>query len=135
MRWKYVLPTLYLALALYAWIDFTRTAHDGLANLGLMLVTLPVTALGLVIADKDINQIPRFHAEAVLAACAPRCEIVMRLPEGGHGAMLSPMPPLEPGSVAQRLLSDPPDFDRGRLVPELNARIADFFVRTLTAAP
>jgi hypothetical protein len=49
MRWTYVLPALYLALALYAWIDFTRTAQDGLANLGLMLVTLPVTALGLLL--------------------------------------------------------------------------------------
>jgi len=94
----------------------------------------PATALGLVIADKDVNQVPRFHADAILAACAPRCEVVMRLPEGGHGAMLSPMPPLEPGSVAHRLLSDPPDFDRARLVPALNARIADFFVRTLGTA-
>jgi hypothetical protein len=49
----------------------------------------PQTALGLVIAGKDINQVPRFHAEAILAACEPRCEVVMRLPEGGHGAMLS----------------------------------------------
>jgi hypothetical protein len=40
---------LYVAFALYAWIDFTRTAHDGLANLGLMLVTLPVTAVGLLL--------------------------------------------------------------------------------------
>ena len=94
----------------------------------------PVTALGLVIAEKDINQVPRFHAEAILAACQPRCEVVMRLPEGGHGSMLSPMPPLEPGSVAQRLLSDPKDFDRGRVVPALNSRIADFFLRTLAPA-
>jgi len=91
----------------------------------------PATALGLVIAEKDVNQIPRFHAEAVLAACEPRCETVVRLAEGGHGAMLSPMPPLETGSVAQRLLSDPHNFDRGRDVPMLNARIADFFLRTL----
>ena len=49
--------------------------------------------------------------------------------------MLSPMPPLDAGSVAQRLLSDPPGFDRGRLVPALNARIADFFLRTLAPVP
>ena len=91
----------------------------------------PAAALGLVIADKDVNQVPRFHAEAILAACEPRCEVVMRLPEGGHSAMLSPMPPLQAGSVAQRLLSDPPHFDRGRLVPLLNSRIADYFLRTL----
>ncbi len=95
----------------------------------------PTTALGLVIAGKDINQVPRFHAEAILAACEPRCEVVMRMPEGGHGSMLSPMPPLETGSVAQRLLGDPPGFDRERVVPELNARIADFFQRTLPPAP
>jgi len=95
----------------------------------------PATALGLVIADKDINQVPRFHAEAILAACRPHCEVVMRLPEGGHGAMLSPMPPLEAGSVARHLLSDPPGFDRSRDVPALESRIADFFVRTLASAP
>ena len=95
----------------------------------------PATALGLVIAEKDINQVPRFHAGAILSACEPRCEVVMRLPEGGHGSMLSPMPPLEIGSVAQRLLRDPPNFDRGQLVPALNSRIADFFLRTLASAP
>lgn len=46
-RARYILPILYLALALYVWIDFTRTAHDGLANLGLMAITLPVTLVGL----------------------------------------------------------------------------------------
>jgi predicted dienelactone hydrolase len=91
----------------------------------------PVTALGLVIADQDLNQVPRFHAEAVLSACEPRCEVVMRLPEAGHGAMLSPMPPLETGSVAERLLGDPQGFDRERVLPALNSRIADFFLRTL----
>jgi hypothetical protein len=59
----------------------------------------------------------------------------MRLPEGGHGAMLSPMPPLEAGSVAQRLLLDPPEFDRERLLPTLHSRIAEFFIRTLAPAP
>jgi hypothetical protein len=49
MKWKYVLPVLYLVFALYAWIDFTHTAPDGLANLGLMLVTLPVTVVGLLL--------------------------------------------------------------------------------------
>ena len=95
----------------------------------------PATALGVVIAEKDVNQVPRFHAGAILSACEPRCEVVMRLPEGGHGSMLSPMPPLEIGSVAQRLLRDPPNFDRGQLVPALNSRIADFFLRTLASAP
>jgi predicted dienelactone hydrolase len=94
----------------------------------------PTIALGLVIADKDVNQVPRFHVEKILEACAPRCELVMRLPDAGHGAMLSPMPPLAPGSIGDKLLSDPPSFDRDKAVPEINRRVADFFVRHLVAA-
>lgn len=91
----------------------------------------PRTALGLVIAAKDVNQIPRFHVEAILKACTPNCEVVMNLPEAGHGAMLSPMPPLTEGSVGSYLLGDPPLFDRAHTIPELNDRIAEFFIRHL----
>jgi predicted dienelactone hydrolase len=91
----------------------------------------PAVHLGLVIARKDVNQVPRFHVDAVAKACAPRCEVVMDLPEGSHGAMLSPMPPLEPGSVGERLLADPPGYDRDKSTAELNARVAAFFVRYL----
>ncbi len=48
MRLKIVLPAAYLGLALYVWIDFTRWPPDGLANLGLMIVTFPVTIMSLV---------------------------------------------------------------------------------------
>ena len=58
----------------------------------------------------------------------------MRLPEAGHGAMLSPLPPLEPGSVAQRLLGDPPSFDRAAALSLLHADIAGFFERRLEPA-
>lgn len=91
----------------------------------------PKIPLGLVIAEKDANQIPRFHVKAVLAAGAPNCEVVMDLPEASHGAMLSPLPPLKPGSVKERLLVDPPRFDREHIIPELNTRIANFFERYL----
>lgn len=93
----------------------------------------PAIPLGLVIARKDVNQVPRFHVERILQACTPRCELLMDLPEAGHGAMLSPLPPLERGSVGEHLLADPPSFDRERAIGELNARIADFFVRHLAA--
>jgi len=95
----------------------------------------PKIPLGLVIADKDVNQVPKFHVEAILNACAPRCEVVMRMPDAGHGAMLSPMPPLEPGSIGSTLLSDPPSFDRTQEIPELNQRITDFFIRNLLHQP
>ena len=51
MRWKYVPPALYLAFALYAWVDFTRTAHDGWGALGLVLATLPIAAIGVVLTQ------------------------------------------------------------------------------------
>lgn len=57
-------------------------------------LTNPKIPLGLVIADKDVNQVPKFHVEAILEACIPRCEVVMQLHDAGHGAILSPMPPL-----------------------------------------
>lgn len=121
---RYTDPRIMAAVAMVPYAaDFTP---ESLAH--------PPIALGLVIAERDVNQVPAFHAEAVWKACAPRCELVMRLPDAGHGAMLSPMPPLEPGSVADRLLRDPPGFDREKTLPELNARIADFFVRHLDAA-
>lgn len=44
-----ILPGLYLLLALYVWFDFATAARDGLANVGLFLVTPPVAALGLLI--------------------------------------------------------------------------------------
>jgi predicted dienelactone hydrolase len=91
----------------------------------------PRVALGLVIASRDVNQIPALHVETIRTACEPRCEVLMALPDAGHGAMLSPMPPLEPGSVASRLLSDPPSFDRTATLPVLHSRIAEFFTRTL----
>jgi hypothetical protein len=79
--------------------------------------------------------VPRFHVENIVQACTPQCEVVMDLPEGSHGAMLSPMPPLEPGSVGEHLLADPPSFNREQAIAELNGRIADFFVRHLTQNP
>ena len=91
----------------------------------------PKFALALIIAAKDNNQVPRFHVEVVRRACEPRCEVILFMPESGHGAMLSPMPPLEPGSIASHLLSDPPAFDRRATIPLINERIAAFFSANL----
>jgi hypothetical protein len=49
MRLEFLLPLLYFGLALYVWIDFIRLPPDGLANVGLMIVTLPVTLVGLLL--------------------------------------------------------------------------------------
>jgi hypothetical protein len=51
VRLRFILPMLYLAFAAYAWVDFARLPPDGLANLGLLLVTLPVTLAGLLLTS------------------------------------------------------------------------------------
>jgi hypothetical protein len=71
---------------------------------------------------------PVLHAEAVLAACRA-CERVAHLEQGGHGAMLSPLPPGLDGVLGE-MLNDPPGFDRAAL-PDVDRRIVGYFLRTL----
>lgn len=92
-------------------------------------IATPRVPLGLVRAGQDAWLAPRFHIDAVHAACGPRCPLLADLPQGGHGALLSPLPPDLPPAVA-RLLNDPPGFDRAE-VPAVNRRIVDFFVKNL----
>lgn len=84
----------------------------------------PRIPLGMVTARRDTWLVPRFHSDAVLAACAP-CERVADFPQGGHGALLSPLPPGLSGLLGG-LLNDPPGFDRSE-VPGVNRKIAAFF--------
>jgi len=95
----------------------------------------PKVALGLVIALKDVNQTPSFHVEAIRKACLPQCEVIMTLIEAGHGAMLSPLPPMLPGSIENYLLGDPKYFNRNIELPRLHGLIADFFTKKLYAFP
>ena len=95
----------------------------------------PRIPLGLVIAEQDHNQIPKFHVKKILAACSPRCEVVMDLGNASHGAMLSPMPRWEPGSLNELMLGDPLNFNRAAAIPELNNRITLFFEKHLLNQP
>jgi len=88
----------------------------------------PAVPLGLVTAGRDRWLVPRFHSGAVLQSCAP-CERVADLPGGGHGALLSPLPPNLSG-LAGELLNDPPGFDR-KILPDVDRRIAAFFRKHL----
>lgn len=90
----------------------------------------PRIPLGLIVAGRDVNQIPRFHSGFVLAACKT-CERVADIPTASHGVMLSPMPPLAPDTIAADLLGDPPGFDRAAVLPELDRKIVQFFARQL----
>lgn len=89
----------------------------------------PRVPLGLATAAQDRWLVPRFHADRVLAACAS-CEHVAELPAGGHGAYLSPLPPVFDGVLGE-MMNDPPGFDRARELPPVHAQVAGFFVRHL----
>lgn len=85
----------------------------------------PRVPLGLVRAGRDIWLVPRWHIDAVRAACKD-CVLIADMPEAGHGSILAPIPPgVLPEDVA-RLMGDPPGFDRGTL-PGVYAAIAHFF--------
>ncbi len=86
----------------------------------------PVVPLALIEAGQDRWLRPQFHSGPVLAACSS-CTRLALLPTGGHGALLAPLPPADklPERI-ERLLADPPGFDRAEL-PALYQRIAGFF--------
>lgn len=50
IKLKTVIPGMYCTVALLVWLDFMRLPPDGLANVGLMLVVLPVTILDLAVS-------------------------------------------------------------------------------------
>jgi predicted dienelactone hydrolase len=90
----------------------------------------PRVPLGLVTAQGDKWLIPKFHGERVLQACR-KCQRIAEVPNGGHGAMLSPLPPGFSGLVGE-LLNDPPGFDRS-VLPAIDRKISAFFRNNLPA--
>ena len=89
----------------------------------------PRAALALVPSSEDRWLVPKYHVDVIEKACLPRCEILAEFAHGGHGALLSPLPPGMSGLLAA-LLADPPGFDR-REVVEVYARIVEYFRRHL----
>jgi len=85
----------------------------------------PKAALAIISARQDQWLIPRFHSDAVLAACPP-CTHLADLPNAGHGALLGPLPPHPPGRLA-KLIADSAPFDRHLEMPKLNRTITDYF--------
>jgi predicted dienelactone hydrolase len=88
----------------------------------------PRVPVGLIEAEQDQWLAPRFHIEAVRAACAS-CEMLADLKDAGHGSLFSPWPP----ALAARLtplLVDPPGFSRAEL-PAVYTKMTAFFARTL----
>lgn len=88
----------------------------------------PVAALGLVRAGQDRWLVPRFHIDAVRAACKS-CALIVDLPEAGHGALLSPAVPDAPPLLAWLLTSDAPPTPAQ--IQAAHQRIVDFFLQHL----
>ena len=99
------------------------------ADFEMASLTTPLVPLGIVTARQDKWLVPKFHSDRVLQACAT-CERLEDIDSGGHGALLSPLPPNRSGLIAD-LIGDPPGFDRARVVPEVNQKIVAFFQRYL----
>ncbi len=91
----------------------------------------PRVPLGLITAGRDLWLPARFHSDRILAACTSSCELIAALPDGGHGALLSP-PPLHLQGLVAELLADPPGFDRSALAL-IDQRIVAFFEQHLQA--
>lgn len=88
----------------------------------------PRVPLAMITAQQDVWLNPRFHSTPVLQACAS-CEKLLDLPNGGHSALLSPVPPNLSGTIAY-LLADPPGFDPA-LRGVVNQKIAAWFRQKL----
>ena len=98
------------------------------ADFDMTSLAAPRVPLALVTAPGDKWLIPRFHGERVLQACAT-CERLADIPNAGHGALLSPLPPGLSGLVGD-LLNDPPGFNRD-VLPDVDRRIAAYFRKRL----
>jgi predicted dienelactone hydrolase len=98
------------------------------ADFDMASLATPRVPLGLITAQQDRWLHPRFHGDRVLEACKP-CEHIADLPTGGHGALLSPLPPGFTGLLGD-MLNDPPGFDRGRMA-EVDRKTTAFFLQHL----
>jgi hypothetical protein len=98
------------------------------ADFDLASLRSPPVTLGIITARQDKWLNPRFHGDAVLATCRT-CVLILDLGNGGHGALLSPLPPR--AHFDGSLIADPASFDRAKEVPRINAAIVSFFQRHL----
>ena len=98
------------------------------ADFDMTSLAKPRVPLALVTARLDRWLTPRFHSDAVLAACAT-CERLADFATGGHGALLSPHPPGLTGIVGD-LLNDPPGFDRAETAG-VDRKVSAFFRKLL----
>ncbi|HJV84413.1 MAG TPA: dienelactone hydrolase [Noviherbaspirillum sp.] len=88
-------------------------------------LSAPTVHLGIISARQDKWLNPKYHSDVILRTCAS-CEWLADLKSGGHGALLSPLPPA-PDDAIREVIADPPGFERATVVPEVNRKIVAFF--------
>jgi hypothetical protein len=98
------------------------------ADFDLDSLRVPGFPLALITARQDKWLAPRFHSDALLAACTT-CELLHDFEHGGHGALLSPHPPNLRGLLGD-LLNDPGDFDRTETALA-DRKVGEFFRKHL----
>lgn len=129
-----------LAVIRHRFGDATMLSHDdprvaavvagvpAAADFDMASLATPRVPLGLVTAQRDRWLTPRFHSNRLLQVCTT-CEHIADLNNGGHGALLSPLPP-GLGGLLGDMLNDPPGFDRSQM-HGVDQKITAFFVRHL----
>ena len=95
-------------------------ADFDLASLSQLRV--PVAILSAA-QDRWLN--PAWHSSRVLLACK-HCVHLLEMTQGGHGALISPLPPVLSGLLGE-LVNDPPGFDRLHEVPRWEQLSRAFF--------
>ncbi|WP_339847346.1 hypothetical protein [uncultured Halopseudomonas sp.] len=103
------------------------------ADFDLESLKTPNVPLGLIVADQDKWLTPAFHSDRVIDACTS-CQVLMSIENGGHGALLAPLPLLEEGLTTE-LIGDPPGYARSEVTDEVSRVITSFFQTNLAVGP
>jgi hypothetical protein len=61
---KFVLPTVYMAGAIFIWINFVTTNPDGLANVWIGLYTFPIFIIGTFLLSLQFPYMPGSYYQA-----------------------------------------------------------------------
>jgi len=119
-----------------AWYSYTDTRIAAIvagvpfaADFDPASLAAPGVPLAIISARRDQWLVPRFHSDAILRACQGHCVRLWDFARGGHGALLSPLPPHLEGLIGD-LLNDPGGFDRAETRGVYN-KIALFFSKHL----
>ena len=61
---KFLLPALYIAGAVFVWMIFSVASPDGLANVGIVIYTFPIVAIGTYLLNLNFPYVSGGYYEA-----------------------------------------------------------------------